>query len=411
MTPQQIPSPSDWREFKLGELMTFSNGINADKSAYGSGVPFANVLEVINNESVKEDDIPGRINLPRKILTRYEVRRGDFLFNRTSETQEEVGLASVYLGNQPIVFGGFVLRGRPLTNNLDLGYSKYALRTAWVRDQITARGQGGIRANIGQGDLKTVTVTLPPIPEQSVIAEALDDASSQIELLERLIIKKQAIKQGIMQQLLTGRTRLAGFTATWQPRKIGELLLPRVERHTGGDHLEVLSCTKHQGFVRSLDYFKNQVFSRNLAGYRIIRRGDIGYPANHVEEGSIGVQETYDTALVSPIYVVMQPLGDIDTYFLQRQLKLDYFRQEFARVTNASVNRRGSLRWGQFSQIEVLIPDGKEQRTVSRCIRDSEAELHLLQHRLAKAKAERQGMMQQLLTGRTRLPSGKQSHD
>ena len=138
------------------------------------------MLEVINNESLEADDIPGRVNLPRKVLARYEVRQGDILFNRTSETQDEVGLASVYCGQESVVFGGFVLRGRPLTNHLDPGYSKYALRTAEVRDQITARGQGGIRANVGQRDLKGVTVTLPPVPEQRVIAEALDDASNQV---------------------------------------------------------------------------------------------------------------------------------------------------------------------------------------------------------------------------------------
>ena len=225
-----------------------------------------------------------------------------------------------------------------------------------------------------------------------------------ISMLERAVTKKQSIKQGMMEQLLTGRTRLHGFNGEWKVRKIGELLAPRVERHLGSEKLEVLSCTKHEGFVRSLDYFKNRVFSRNLSGYKIIRYGDIGYPANHVEEGSIGVQESYEAALVSPIYVVMRPLPAVDTYFLQRQLKLDRFRQEFARTTNASVNRRGSLRWPQFSQIAVLVPEYHEQRAISRCIRDSEAEVESFQRRLAKAQAMKQGMMQQLLTGRTRLP-------
>ncbi len=95
-----------------------------------------------------------------------------------------------------------------------------------------------------------------------------------------------------------------GLDAAERARRERVRLAARVERYTGNESLEVLSCTKYQGFVRSLDYFKNQVFSRNLSGYRVIRRGDIGYPANHVEEGSIGVQEAYEEALVSPIYVV-----------------------------------------------------------------------------------------------------------
>ncbi len=143
----------DWPKVALGELLGLSNGINADKSAYGTGLPFANVLEVITNESITESDIPGRITISPKVQRRYEVKRGDVLFNRTSETQEEVGLASVYVGREPVVFGGFVFRGRPLTRRLTMAYSRYAFRSPFVRSQVVARGQGGIRANIGQRDL------------------------------------------------------------------------------------------------------------------------------------------------------------------------------------------------------------------------------------------------------------------
>ncbi len=212
----------DWREFALGDLLRFSNGINADKSAYGAGVPFANVLEVITNESIIEADIPGRITIAPTLRRRYEVKPGDVLFNRTSETPDEVGLASVYLGTGLIVFGGFVLRGQPLTDELSMSYSKYAFRSPIVRNQIVARGQGGIRANIGQRDLKSVTVRLPSRPEQSAIADALDDVSALIATLERQVAKKQAIKHGLMQQLLIGSSRLPGFSAKWYEVSLGD---------------------------------------------------------------------------------------------------------------------------------------------------------------------------------------------
>lgn len=396
--------PEDWTEFTLGDLLSFSNGINADKSAYGTGVPFANVMEVIRNESLSASGIPGRISLPKSVLSRYEVKRGDILFNRTSETPEELGLTSVYLDDVPIVFGGFVFRGRPLRSEMDVQFSKYAFRGAQVRQQITMRSQGEIRANIGQRDLNSVCVSLPAPPEQKAIAEALDDVSRFIDRLDRLIEKKQAIRSGLMHALLTAAVRLPGFDQPWKSRKLEKLLAPRTERNVSGEAMEVLSCTKHLGFVRSLDYFKSQVFSRDLSGYRVIRRGDIGYPANHVEEGSIGVQEDLEVGLVSPIYVVMRPLPGVNSYFLQRQLKLESYRQEFARATNSSVNRRGSLRWPQFSQIEVVVPEEHEQNAIAKVIRGAEAEVRCVQLRRIKAVALKQGMMQELLSGRTRLP-------
>ena len=249
-----------------------------------------------------------------------------------------------------------------------------------------------------------VRISLPQVQEQRAITRVISDVDDQIIALRQLVTKKQAIRQGMMQQLLTGQTRLPGFREPWRHLRVDELLVPRTERNTQGLHLDVLTCTKHHGFVRSLDYFKNQVFSRDLNGYRVIYRGDIGYPANHVEEGSIGVQEIADRGLVSPIYVVMRAKGGIDTYFLQRQLKLESFRQEFSRVTNASVNRRGSLRWKEFSQITVKVPELVEQHAISSALRDVESDIEVLGRRLEQAKALKQGMMQELLTGRTRLP-------
>ena len=80
----------------LGELYSFSNGANANKDAYGSGVPFINVLEVLTHTHIVERQIPGLVRLPKPMIDAFTVQRGDVLFNRTSETQEDVGLAAVY---------------------------------------------------------------------------------------------------------------------------------------------------------------------------------------------------------------------------------------------------------------------------------------------------------------------------
>jgi type I restriction enzyme S subunit len=357
--------PTGWTDHTLGELFDFSNGVNADKSAYGTGVPFANVLEIVAHEALTEALTPGRIALSPAATSRYSVLRGDLLFNRTSETPDEVGLASVYLGDTPIAFGGFVFRGRPKTDRLTVAYSQYALRAHSVREQIVARGQGAIRANIGQRDLKLVRIQLPPRDEQLAIAAALSTADELMASLQRLLAKQHRMHEGLSQSLLTGASRLPGFDQPWQSYAMGEVLAPRTERNVSGEQLEVLSCTKHRGFVRSLDYFTTRVYSRDLSSYLVIHRGDIGYPANHVEEGSIGVQELVRRGLVSPIYVVMKPRDGVDSYFLQRRLKLSSFRHELARSTNASVNRRGSLRWKEFSRLSTALPSNPaEQRAL-----------------------------------------------
>ena len=190
----------------------------------------------------------------------------------------------------------------------------------------------------------------PTVEEQRAIAKVLSDVDGLIGTLDALIAKKRAIKQAAMQQLLTGKTRLPGFTREWETRQIGDVVNLCSEKNNLAADIPVLTCSKHLGFVDSLSYFKNQIFSNDLSDYKIIRRGQIGYPMNHVEEGSIGLQDLYDVALVSPIYVVCSPRDGVNSYFLHRLLKLDFYRQEFAKATTSSINRRGSLRWPAFSR-------------------------------------------------------------
>jgi type I restriction enzyme S subunit len=111
--------PEDWELLRFAELFDFANGVNADKSAYGEGVKFINVLDVINHTHIRGTPVVGQVKLDKATRDSYAVRRGDILFNRTSETQEEVGLTSVYDDDALVVFGGFVIRGRPRTGTAD----------------------------------------------------------------------------------------------------------------------------------------------------------------------------------------------------------------------------------------------------------------------------------------------------
>ena len=273
-----------------------------------------------------------------------------------------------------------------------------------VNDQITKILAGSNYPAINSADVKLIEIPCPPqTSEQRAIAEALSDVDGLLNALDALIAKKQAIKQATMQQLLTGKTRLPGFSGTWETKQIGDVVSLCSEKNNLGENIPVLTCSKHLGFVDSLSYFKNQVFSKDLSGYKIIRRGQIGYPINHVEEGSIGLQDLYDVALVSPIYVVCSPKKDINSFFLHRLLKLESYRQEFANATTSSINRRGSLRWPAFSIIHVTLPPIDEQVAIAAVLNDVETEIAALEKHRDKTIAIKQGMMQQLLTGRVRL--------
>ena len=398
------PLPNTWEAVLLGDLFVFKNGLNKAKRFFGSGTPIVNYMDVFEHPGLRPGDLSGRVSLTPEEIRNFEVQRGDVFFTRTSETVEEIGVASVMIYEpHDTVFSGFVLRARPRDGRLNDRYKQYCFAHRVVRSQIISNATYTTRALTNGRTLSTVWIAVPPTPEQRAIAEALSDVDGLLNALEALIAKKQAIKQAVMQQLLTGKTRLPGFSGAWETKQIGDVVSLCSEKNNLGADIPVLTCSKHLGFVDSLSYFKNQVFSKDLSSYKIIRRGQIGYPINHVEEGSIGLQGLYDVALVSPIYVVCSPKKDINSFFLHRLLKLESYRQEFANATTFSINRRGSLRWPAFSKIHVTLPPIDEQVAIVAVLNDVETEIAALEKRRDKTRAIKQGMMQQLLTGRVRL--------
>lgn len=162
-------------EYSLGELFVFKNGLNASKEQFGHGTPIVNYVNVYKKCSIVSDDLQGRVELDNKSIERYRVQRGDVFFTRTSETQDEIGIASVLLEDiEDCVFSGFVLRARPLTNILLPEYCKYCFSTNIVRRQIIRLSTMTTRALTNGTSLSEVKILVPSMQEQQRIVSILD---------------------------------------------------------------------------------------------------------------------------------------------------------------------------------------------------------------------------------------------
>jgi type I restriction enzyme S subunit len=398
--------PEDWDVQTISTLAKITTGpfgtlLKASEySADDAGVPLVSVGEVRDGYIKISEHTP---RVPPSVIRRlpqYVLRGGDIVFGRKGAVDRSALITKTeegfFLGSD-----GISVR---LSGHCSPIYVSCQLRSHRVRSWLLQNAIGTTMASLNQGILKKIPLSLPPRPEQEAIASALTDIDELIHGLDQLISKKQSIKQAAMQELLTGKRRLPGFEGEWEARRIAEVGEPCSEKNTEGAILPVLTCSKHVGFMDSLGYFKNQVFSKDLSAYKVIRRDEIGYPANHIEEGSIGLQVLYDIALVSPIYIVFRVTKDTSSYFLHRLLKLDSYRNRFRTATSSSVDRRGSLRWPAFSEITVMLPPTRaEQDVIAAVLSVLEAELASLEARLGKARELKQGMMQQLLTGKIRL--------
>ena len=401
--------PEEWSVFYIGELFDYLRTASNSRADLGdTGVVAYVHYGDIHTRFHHFIDF-SRDNVPRllagKSVTAARLRDGDLIVADASEDEAGVGKSVEVrnLGTTEAVSGLHTFLLRSKDRRVHDGYRGYLLEKEPVKGQLRRLATGLKVFGISKQALRDVRIPLPSPAEQRTIAEALSDVDGLLAALETLIAKKRAIKQAAMLQLLTGKSRLPGFSGAWETKKISEVATYCNEKNSLAEDLPVLTCSKHLGFVDSLRYFKNQVFSKDLRGYKIIRRGQIGYPANHIEEGSIGLQDLYDVALVSPIYVVCSPKAGINSYFLHRLLKLDCYRQEFAIATTSSIDRRGSLKWSAFSELVVNLPYVDEQRAIASVLSDMDAEIASLERRRDKTRVVKQGMMQQLLTGRVRL--------
>jgi len=403
--------PSDWDLVPFSEFVDFQNGINAGKEAYGQGFRFANVLEIITNSHLNAESVPGRIQISDSAAKRYALEPGDYLFNRTSEIPEEVGLASVYMGTERVVFGGFVIRGRPRDLRLRRIYAGYGLRSPLVRKQIVSKGQGAIRSNIGQTDLRDVLVLIPKDSEQEAIAGALGDADALIESLKALIAKKRQIKQGAMQELLTGNTRLPGFTGEWETSQLGEIA--SIQRGASPRPIDspIWFNTESQvGWVRISDVTSAGMY--------------LSQTTQHLSP--LGIKHSRPVGRGSLIMSICATVGRpiitaIDTCIHDGFVVFDSLRvnREFLYYVLGSIendwSRHGqtgsqmNLNTGLISRTEVPVaPTPDEQEAIAAVLSDMDAEIATLEAKLAKARQIKQGMMQELLTGKTRLvESGK----
>ncbi|MET0106065.1 MAG: restriction endonuclease subunit S [Sedimenticola sp.] len=309
-----------------------------------------------------------------------------------------------------------------LSEEFDPRYVAAQLESSAVQRQVYRKTNGSTFREITIAELRAITIDAPNHAEQRAIADYLEQWNRAINTCNSLIESSVKQKNALTQQLLTGKRRLSGFSISneieytsagplpkdWEVVPIGKVAAEVSDRNAGGDALPVLACSKHVGFVNSLEYFKKKVYSDDLTNYKIIRRGQFGFPSNHIEEGSIGLQSICDAGVVSPIYTVFEiNESQVDAGFLFKVLKTEHYRQRFAAATNASVDRRGSLRWKGFRAIRIPLPSLKEQQAISAVL-DHAAQLEeSYKRQREKLEQERRALMQQLLSGRRRvkLPS------
>jgi type I restriction enzyme S subunit len=313
------------------------------------------------------------------------VKQGDVFFTRTSETVDEIGIASVLLEDiEDGVFSGFILRARPVSSYLDLLFKKYCFNSEVVRKQITSTSSYTTRALTNGRLLSRVLIPCPSDKrEQHKIAEALSDADRLIEALDRLIAKKRDMKTAIMQQLLTGRKRLPGFEGKWKSTRLGDVSDIRTGKKNNQDKV---SDGIFPFFVRSQTIERIDTFSYDGEAILVPGEGGIGSIFHYVNGKFDFHQRVYKISDFPP-----EINGKFIFYYM-----IQFFEDQATRNSvKATVD---SLRLPTFQNFELKIPELQEQSAIEKILSDVDSEIATLEDQRNKTLVIKRGMMQELLT-------------
>ena len=192
----------EWEIYPLTDFMSFKNGMNPDAKRFGRGTKFISVMDILNNQFICYDNIRTSVEVVDGDIETYGVNYGDILFQRSSETLEDVGQANVYLDSKPAVFGGFVIRGKSKSNYYPM-FFRYLLASPTARKKIIVKGAGAQHFNIGQDGLSKVCLNIPSIQEQEKIAKLFECIDTRIATQNKIIEDLKKLKSAIRKKMFS----------------------------------------------------------------------------------------------------------------------------------------------------------------------------------------------------------------
>ncbi len=338
---------------------------------------------------------------------------GDIMITREAPLGE---VCAVPKGRK-VCLGQRMMLYRPTPAKTDSTYLLYSLMSAPVRANLLKKIGGSTVGHAKVDDIRFLQLPLPPLPEQQAIATTLSDVDALITKLDQLIAKKRDLKQAAMQQLLTGKTRLPGFKGEWVLRRVGEIFRfmrtannSRADLGPDGDVGYVHYGDIHTGssvFLDCGDASVPCIAEERVASATAIEDGDLIMADASEDYDGIGkcveACNTRGRKTVAGLHTFLlraspEVLADGFKAYVQF---MPAMRQALIRLATG-VSVYGISKTG-VKEIELHLPHVTEQRAIAAVLTDMDTELTGLEARRDKTRALKQGMMQELLTGRTRL--------
>jgi len=395
--------PEEWSAVKLGDLATFRTGPFGSalhKADYiDGGIPLINPMHIVNGHLVPEAETSVSEQAAHRLAV-FRLRFNDIVIGRRGD----MGRCAVVQDRQVgWLCGTGSLIIRP-SDRVDPSFLQRVLTSERSINSIEDASVGSTMVNLNQAALSGLPIPLPPLSEQRTIAEALSDVDGLLGTLEALIAKKRAIKQAAMQQLLTGKTRLPGFSGAWETKRLGDV----VDRLVGGGTPSRSNPAFWGDDIPWVTVKDFATFNPQGTQESITRLG-LNNSASHVIPAGTLITSTrmaLGKAVVFEVDVAINQ--DLKAVFLRPSASVRFLFYWFecnARMIDdlGSGSTVKGISIGQLAALPFPSLSLDEQTAIATVLSDMDAEIAALKRRHNKTRAIKHGMMQQLLTGRVRL--------
>jgi type I restriction enzyme S subunit len=369
----------EWEEHTLSEYLEFKNGLNPDAKRIGSGLPFISVMDILSEGVINYDNIRGKVNATEKEIECFGVKDGDLLFQRSSETLEDVGRANVYMDNRTAIYGGFVIRGRKI-GNYDPLFFKYLLATPLARKRTCRMGAGAQHFNIGQEGLSKISLYFPSIEEQRKIAEFLSLIDERIATQNKIIEDLKKLKSAIIEKVFCPPNqkqpvcRIKGFEQPLTTYKMNAFCSRIATKNMDAKCSLVLTIAAQYGLVNQGSFFNKSVASENLTGYYLLHKGEFAYNRSYsagYDWRTVKRLDNCDEGVLSTLYICFKINETIvDSDFLTYYFESTKWHKGLSDIAGEGARNHGLLNVSMtdYFNTKHRFPSMEEQKVIAKML-------------------------------------------
>ena len=391
--------PAGWQEVRLADIGSFSKGAGILKDQLtenGHNAVRYGELYTRHNFHIKKiySHIPSSV-----VSTTKKIKYGDILFAGSGETIDEIGKSAAYLLKEDCYAGGDIIVFSP--KNADSLFLAYFLNIGEGRKKLSELGQGQSVVHIYKSEIEKMKLHLPSLPEQKRIVAVLESWDGMVSKLARKIAVKKNIKKGLMQNLLTGKVRLAGFNDKWNTFMFGDIAEPRKERFDPKKYKTTKPCIELEHIKSNAGKLCGKTHTTESSSMKtIFHPGDILFGKLRAYLRKYWLA-TYEGVCSTEIWVLnanrKKTIPEIIFQIVQSERFISI-------ATTSQGTHMPRSTWNFVAEYEVQLPEIREQKAIADILVMADREIKKLEEKLKIIQGQKKFLLNNLITGQIRVP-------